>query len=334
MIVFTIFLSSFSFYTYQLIYSPNLLIDQPDRYLPISKNTTFKDLQNVLYDEDIVNDLVAFSFLARIKKYDLNIKPGMYLLKSNMNNRDALNLLKSGSQVPIDITFNGVRKLDELPGIVGPQVDFDSTDLAEFLGNKDLAMKYEFDSLSFISMFIPNTYEVYWTLSPEDFVKRMNREYKRFWNEDRMNQARELGLSPLEVSILASIVEKEVSKIEELPIVAGLYINRLKRNIHLQADPTLVFASGDFGIHRVLNKHKEIDSPYNTYKYRGLPPGPICMPEISSIDAVLNYKKHNFLYMCAKDDFSGYHVFARTLREHNINAAKFQRALNRERIYR
>jgi UPF0755 protein len=179
-------------------------------------------------------------------------------------------------------------------------------------------------------MFIPNTYMVYFNVIPDDLINRFNKEYHRFWTVERLDKARSLGLTPIEVSILASIVQAEISEEEEGPIVAGLYLNRLKKDIPLQADPTLVFATGDFTIKRVLNVHKEIDSPYNTYKYTGLPPGPINMPYISSIDAVLNYKKHDYLYMCAREDFSGFHNFASTMDEHLKNARRYQRALTAE----
>ena len=192
---------------------------------------------------------------------------------------------------------------------------------------------YGFTPENFKAMFIPNTYEFYWTTSAEEFVERMNNEYNKFWNDERKTKAGQIGLSPVEVSILASIVQAEVSKNEELKTVAGLYINRLKKGIMLQADPTVKYAVGDFAIKRVLNKHLEIDSPYNTYKYAGLPPGPINFPEIQAIDAVLNYEKHNYLFMCAREDFSGYHNFAVNNAQHARNAAKYREALDRNRIF-
>jgi UPF0755 protein len=179
-------------------------------------------------------------------------------------------------------------------------------------------------------MFIPNTYEVYYNITPAQLIDRMHDEYELFWNEERRKKAEAIGLTTVEVSVLASIVQAETIKRDEAPVIAGLYINRLKKGIPLQADPTLVYAVGDFTLKRVLNEHKEVDSPYNTYKYRGLPPGPINMPEITSIDAVLNYKPSNYLYMCAREDFSGYHNFTSNLAEHNRNAHRYQQALSRE----
>jgi UPF0755 protein len=190
--------------------------------------------------------------------------------------------------------------------------------------------EYGFNKDNIICMFIPNTYEVYYTISADQLIERMYDEYQNFWNEERKQKANELGLSPIEVSILASIVQAESIKRDEAPIIAGLYLNRLKQGIPLQADPTLVFAVGDFTIKRVLNEHKEVESPYNTYKNKGLPPGPINMPEIATIDAVLNYKPSNYLYMCAKEDFSGYHNFTASYNEHLKNARRYQAALTRE----
>ncbi|MEQ6167156.1 endolytic transglycosylase MltG [Ekhidna sp. MALMAid0563] len=334
LVVFTMMLSSFAFYTYQILYTPNVLIEQDDRYFAIPKGTTFKQLQNKLAEERIVNDLVSFSFLAKLKDLDTNVKNGMYLIKGDMTNIELINLLRSGSQTPIQLTFSNARLLKQLPKILTNSLEIDSADLAPILLADTTAAHYGFTEETFISMFIPNTYEVYWTITPKGLLDRMKMEYERFWTDERKQKAANLGMSQSEVATLASIVQGETNKMDEAPTIAGVYINRLKRGIPLQADPTLVFAIGDFSIRRILNKDKEFDSPYNTYKYRGLPPGPINLPGIPALNAVLNYEDHNYLYFCAKADFSGYHVFARTLSEHNVNARKFQRALNRERIYR
>lgn len=330
LLIFGILISSFTFYGYQLIKAPNILVDKPDREVIIAPSTTFRELQSLFNKEEITHNIVAFSFMAKLMDYDKKIVPGKYLLKQNMTNLEAIRLLRSGNQLPVNITFNNIRLKDDIGKKItlntGITVDdFDSA-LATFVKeNKD-----GFTDQNVIAMFIPNTYQVYYTISAKALVERMHQEYNSFWNSDRLSKAKALGMTPMEVSILASIVQAESVKTDEGFIIAGLYINRLKRGIALQADPTLVFASGDFSIKRVLNIHKEIDSPYNTYKYRGLPPGPINMPFIRSIDAVLNYKKHNYIYMCAKEDFSGYHNFASTLKAHNINATKYQKALSIE----
>jgi len=334
LVVFTMMLSSFAFYTYQILYTPNVLVEQEDRLFSIPKGSTFKDLQNRLANERIVNELVSFSFLAKLKDLDTNVKAGMYLIERDMTNIELINLLRSGSQTPIRLTFSNARLLNELPKKLTYGLEIDSADLAPILLADSTASKYGFTPETFISMFIPNTYQVYWTTTPEELLDRMKYEYDQFWNETRVKKAEALGMTKMEVATLASIVQGETNKMDEAPTIAGVYINRLKRGIPLQADPTLVFAIGDFSIRRILNKDKEFDSPYNTYKYRGLPPGPINLPRIPALDAVLNYEEHKYLYFCANADFSGYHVFARTLSQHNINARKFQRALNRERIYR
>ena len=210
----------------------------------------------------------------------------------------------------------------------------DSIDIANLLTEKSILQEYNFTKQTLPALFIPNTYQVYWNISAKDFLNRMFKEYKRFWTEERQNKAKAIGLTPIEVSILASIVEEETNNKSEKPMVAGLYINRLKKGMPLQADPTVKFAWQDFTLRRITNKHLTIDSPYNTYKITGLPPGPIRIPSPEGIDAVLNYSKHNYLYMCAKEDFSGTHNFASTLSEHNRNARKYWDALNKRKIYK
>lgn len=334
MIVFAVMLSSFAFYTYQLLYTPNFQIDREDRLLDVPRGTTFKQLQNRLYDEGYVNDLVAFSFLARVKNLDESLKAGMYLIRKDMSNMEVVNMLLRGTQEPVKLTFSNARMVGDLASVLTRTLEMDSAELAPYLLSDSVARLYGFDAQNFISMFLPNTYEVYWTVRPMDLLDRMKLEYDRYWNEDRKRLADSIGLTPQEVATLASIVDWETNKMDEAPRLAGVYMNRLKRGIPLQADPTVVFAVGDFSIRRVLKKHTELDSPYNTYMYPGLPPGPIMLPSIASVEAVLHHEAHKYLYFCAKDDFSGYHAFAKTLIEHNQNALKFQNALNQERIYR
>lgn len=334
MIVFAVLLSSFAFYTYQVLFTPNILVGKEDRMFAIPKGTTFNELQRRLVEEDIVNDLVSFSFLAKIKDLDTHLKAGMYLLKKDMSNLEAVNLMNAGLQTPVKLTFTSARTIRELPARLTGSLALDSADLAPLLFSDSVARSYGFDSANFISMFLPNTYEVYWTIEAKELLDRMKKEYDRFWTEERLAKAQEIGLTPQQVAVLASIVSGETNKMDEAPRIAGVYINRLKRGIPLQADPTVVFALGDFSIRRVLNKDKEFDSPYNTYRNKGLPPGPINMPSITVLESVLNYEDHRYLYFCARADFSGYHAFAKTLTEHNSNAREFQRALNAQRIYR
>lgn len=334
-VIFSVLLSSFSFYLYQTLKSPNILVQKEDTFLHIYPGTSFDQLQDSLYHLGIVNDLVSFSMLAKYKGYAESVKSGRYLLKSNMSNLEAINLLRSGNQVPVNITFNNVRLISELPDKLCANIALRTGELAVKLSDSTVAAAYGFDTENLISMFIPNTYEVYWDISADQLLDRMHREYLNFWDDQKKQKADSLGLTPQEVSVLASIVYAESQQhTDELPRIAGLYLNRLDRNMALQADPTLRFALGDFTIKRVLNEHKEIDSPYNTYKFTGLPPGPIRSPSIAAINGVLNHEKHNYLYMCAKEDFSGYHNFATSLAQHNRNAQRYQRALNQARIYR
>lgn len=333
-VVFTVIASSYTFYIYQVFHTPNLQVEKSDIYFPIYKGTSFKMIQNQLSTSGIINDLVSFSLLAKLKNYHESIKPGMYLIKKNMTNNEAINMFRAGRQVSINVTFNNLRKIEELPAKIEAFFEFDSASLAHELLCTQCAAKYGFSKDNFIAMFVPNTYEFYWTTTPVAFIKRMKKEYKKFWTEDRKKTSVTLGLTPVEIITLASIVEKETKYDTEAARIAGTYINRLKKGMKLQADPTLIFAHDNYNIRRVLNKDKAIDSPYNTYKYKGLPPGPICMPSITTIDAVLNYERHTYLYFCASSDFSGYHTFSDTYKDHLSNAKKWQKALNRKKVLR
>ena len=333
-IVFSILLTSFIFYFYQVFFAENILVEKGDQVILIEEEMTFKELQDVVYEGQIVNDMLSFSFVAKILDYQENMKPGLYLLKKDMTNLEAVRLLRSGAQIPTTVTFNNVRLKEDLAGKITKNIGLDSAQFLKMLYNDSIISSYGFNQENIMSMFLPNTYEVYYTISAKGLMDRMHQEYEQFWTEERKEKADKLGLEPVEVSALASIVQAETIKADERPKVAEVYLNRLERNIPLQADPALVFAVKDFTIKRVLNVHKEVDSPYNLYKYRGLPPGPINLPEISSIDAVLNHDSHNYLYFCAKPDFSGYHNFASTLKEHNRNAAKWYAALNQAGIYK
>jgi UPF0755 protein len=326
----SVLLITFTFYAYQISFTPNILVGKEDRYIFIPQDADFDKVQEILHEGEYVQDLISFSFLSRLMDYDKRVKPGRYLLRANMNNITAIRFLRSGEQEPVRITFNNVRLISELPKKITQNTGIKPEAFEAALANYLMHNTDGFTQHTLVSMFIPNTYEVYYTITAEQLIERMHDEYSRFWNAERKQKAEAIGLSPIEVSILASIVQAESIKRDESPVIAGLYINRLKQGIPLQADPTLVYAVGDFSIKRVLNLHKEVDSPYNTYKYKGLPPGPINMPEISSLDAVLNYKPSNYLYMCAREDFSGYHNFTASYSEHLKNANRYQQALTRE----
>ncbi len=332
LVVLMIMFISFSFYAYQIVYTPNLLVDQEDREFYIYHGDTFEDVKEGLYP-DYVNDLMSFAFMAKLMNYQENVKPGKYTIKANATNYETIKMLRGGEQTPVNITFSNVRLLEELSEKVCDNIELEAAQFDYLLFDPETPEKFGFDRESFRTMFIPNTHEVYWTISAEQLLEKFKKEYDKFWNESRMDKAIALNMSPAEVSVLASIVQAETRHNDESPRIAGLYLNRLKMGMPLQADPTLIYAVGNFEIQRVLNVHKEIDSPYNTYKYAGLPPGPINFPSIISIDAVLNHEDHKYIYMCAREDFSGYHNFTASLREHNNNARKFQQALNRARIY-
>lgn len=302
-------------------------------YIYIDESKSYADLLAQIKDSAKVDNLSHFETLAGMMDYNQNLKTGRYAIKPGMNIYEAIKLLRRGEQTPVKLTFNNIRTKEDFAQRIGDQLMIKPEALEAALNNEQTTGELGFDAKTIPAMFIPNTYEFYWDTGMDNFLKRMKREYDKFWTEGRLNKAKEIGLTPIEVSTLASIVEEECMYTDEYPKVAGLYINRLNRGQALQADPTVKFAVGDFGLRRILFKHLEVESPYNTYKHTGLPPGPIRIPSIKGIDAVLNYAKHDYLYMCAKEDFSGYHNFAKTHAEHEQNATRYRRALNERRIF-
>lgn len=334
-IAFSVLLTSLSFYFYQAFFAANILVDRETPvFLKVPKDAEYKQVLDSLVQNNIINDIVTFSFVAKVMGYQESVKPGNYRIQPRLSNKDLVTLLRSGRQTPVNITFNNIRTHEDLAIKITQNLEIKPDEVMDLLQDEEFIAKYGFDSHTIMSMFIPNTYEVYWNTDALSLFDRMHKEYERFWTAERIQKAETMNLSPLEVSVLASIVQAETSKADERSKVAGVYVNRLHRNIPLQADPTLVYALGDFSIKRVLNVHKDIESPYNTYKYAGLPPGPINLPEINSLDAVLNYQEHNYLYFCAKEDFSGYHAFATNLRDHMNNARRYQNALNASKIFK
>ncbi len=315
---------------YKRIFAPNVF--PQELYLNIPTGSNYVDVLTILIEKNIVKDKSSFDWLARKMKYDKNIHPGHYKLTPGMSNKDLITLLRSGKQTPVQFIFNNLRLPAELASEISKTIEADSTSVMNLFNDDVYLKQYGFNSENCIAMFIPNTYEFYWNTSAKKLMDRMAKEYKAFWNPSRKLKAKTNGFTQAQVSVLASIVEQETHRDDEKPIIAGVYINRFKKGWKLEADPTLVYALGNFSIQRVLNQYKEIDSPYNTYMYAGLPPGPICIPSISSIDAVLNYTKHEYLYFCARDDFSGYHCYAKTYPEHLLNAKRFQKELNRRKI--
>ncbi len=313
---------------------PNVRIElqKAQSFLFIHTGATFDQVLNTLTQERYLQDVKSFEWMADKMNYRSHIRPGKYLLKDGMSNRELLTMIRAGRQTPTRIIFHNVRFKTDLALDVSSQIEADYSSILNLLDSDVYLGQYGFNSQTVTAMFIPNTYEFYWNTSADLFLERMHTEYKKFWNDIRLNKCTRIGMSQIEVSILASIIEEETQKNGEKPIMAGVYINRLNKGMPLQADPTVRFAFGDFSIKRILTKHLETNSPYNTYKYSGLPPGPICIPSITSIDAVLNYQRHDYLYFCAKEDFSGYHNYARTLEQHNRNAQKYQKALSKAGI--
>jgi UPF0755 protein len=307
----------------------NKQFDQGYLYIPTGSN--LDDVVAIIKAQRILNNTESFKWVASKMNFK-NIKPGKYKITKGLSNIELVRLLRSGKQEPIKLTFQNIRLKTDFAGYIGKNFEIDSLAFLNMLDSIDLVRQYGFDEETIFCMFIPNTYEMYWNTSKEKFFERMQKEYVKFWHTERIAQAKTIGLSPVQVSILASIVDQEALLNREMVRIAGVYMNRLNRGIKLEADPTVIFANGDFTVKRVLYKLLQKDSPYNTYKYSGLPPGPICMPSVAAIDAVLHFEKHNYIYFCAKEDFSGLHNFASNVTEHQMNARKFQQALNNRGI--
>ena len=320
---------------YNRVYQPNVILNYEDEtYVYIPTDAVFDDVENILLEAGILRNPASFRWVSEQKKYIHRIKPGRYLVTNHMSNNDLVNLLRSGRQTPVNILFNNIRNKEQFAGKIASQLELDSLELLEAMLDTSFLYPLTMNEFTIASLFIPNTYEFYWDVPVERFLDRMSAEHHFFWNKDRLGRAKKMRLSKEEISTLASIVEKETIKKDEQPKVAGLYINRLRQGIKLESDPTVIFAVGDFSIRRVLNKDLKIESPYNTYKYKGLPPGPISIPSIQAIDAVLNFQTHDYIFMCAKHDFSGYHNFSRTYFGHLRNARRYRKALSERGIKR
>ena len=319
---------------YNKIYKVNTV---KEGFLYIPTNSTFTEVENLA--RPFLNRVKPFIWVANKKNYPNTIKPGKYFISEGMNNNELVNLLRSGKQIPVKVSFNNQDTFQKLAGRISQQIEADSISLLNSFNNQEFIQQNGFNQYTAIGMYIPNTYEFFWNTSADAFVKKMLQEYKIFWNTSRLEKAKNQQLSPIEVMNLASIVQKETAMVSERPIVAGLYLNRLHNNWPLQADPTVIFAlksklGEDTIIKRVLKKDLEIASPYNTYKNIGLPPGPITMPDITSVEAVLNAKQHDYYYMCASITKIGEHEFAKTLSQHNRNAVKYQNWLNKQAVNR
>ncbi|MDO6517089.1 endolytic transglycosylase MltG [Zobellia uliginosa] len=327
----------FAYKVYNAVFSPNTSFNNEKAYVFVPSDASFGDVKELV--EPLLKDPESFEQIAIRKGYAANVKGGKYAIVKGMNNNDIVNSLRS-KNVPVRVAFNNQETIADLAGRIAMQIEPDSLTLLEAFTDEAFLKANGFGEATRLAMYIPNSYEFFWNSSAEEFRDRMLKEYRRFWTEERLAKAKKLGLSPEEVITLASVVHKETAKVDERPRVAGVYLNRLQRGILLQADPTVIYAlkkhTGNFKavIKRVLYKDLELDSPYNTYKYAGLPPGPIAMPDISAIDAVLNPEKHDYLYFVANVENFGYHKFAKTLAQHNRNKAQYVQWINSQKIKR
>ncbi|MDR0691693.1 MAG: endolytic transglycosylase MltG [Prevotellaceae bacterium] len=320
---------------YYTNYASNVSLPDKAVYLYVRPGADFNEVLDSLRSLRVLKDERTFISVAVHKNYSDNIHTGRYKLTDGMNNKQLVHALILGEQEPVRLTLSGnIRTNRRLAALLSRYIQPDSLAILQALNDTQRTAAYGFTPATIMGMFIPNTYEVYWNISVDGLLQRMKREYDAFWNAERREKAAAVQMTPQEVVTLASIVCEESLKADEMPRIAGVYVNRLRKGIPLQADPTLKYAAGNFALRRVLTRHIAIDSPYNTYKYAGLPPGPICVPPPVAIDAVLNYETHQYLYFCAKADFSGYHSFSKTLAQHNQYAREYQQALSRNRIYR
>ena len=321
------------FSTYKKIYSENIFI-KDTQYLYIRKGADFKEVTDSLYKNFDVKDKTMFEFVANRKNYPSKIRPGRYKIPDKSSNNSLINLLRSGEQSPVKVNLDNLHTVQQLCAKVSKQIDIDSVKLLTLLQDDDFLKDYGFDKNTCAAMFLPDTYQFYWNTSEEKFIEKIYSYYKQFWTENRLKKASQINLSPIEVSILASIVQKEQAQFkDEQPIIAALYLNRLKIGMPLQSCPTLIFAIGDYSIKRVTSKILALDSPFNTYKHTGLPPSPICFPEKSAIDAVLNPDNNDYIFMCAKSDFSGRHNFSKSYEDQKRFARDYQKALDRIGIH-
>jgi len=323
-----------AYWAYGNIFSPNTTFEKDEINIQIPKGSSFEGVLQIFRNQNVLKNEASFNRVAGWMNYQRAIVPsGNFDIKKDWNNKQIITKLRSGIQKPKSVTFNNVRTIEELMGPLSAEIGLDSVELVSYFTDPIVQSKLGFTKETMLSLFIPNTYQIYWDISPEKLGQRMLSEYKSFWDKNkRRNKAAELEMNQNEVYTLASIVEKESQNGPERPIIAGLYLNRLQQNIPLQADPTVVFANGDFELRRVLNKHLAYDSPYNTYIYPGLPPGPIYMPSIESIDAVLNAENHDYIFMCAKPGYGTKHAFAKTNRGHEKNARKYHQWLSQQGI--
>lgn len=320
----------FAYQKYSMIMSPNVPENLGSNIVYISSNSSFNDVVEILDRNNQIKDTVSFRKVSEMMNYKRSVmRAGRYKITPTWSNRSLIGHLRAGKQESINLVLNHGWLLEDVAAKASQFIEADSSDLIHLFLNEVYIKKSGYTTETLMSLFIPNTYEFYWNTNEKVFFERMVKENNRFWNTNsRLSKAKKLGLTTNQVYTLASIVEKEISKNTEKKRVAGLYLNRIRIGMKLDADPTAKFATRDFKATRILYKHIRFDSPYNTYLHKGLPPGPISMASIKSIDAVLDSEKHNFYYMCVEPDNPGYHVFAETLTEHNRNAKRYHHWLD------
>ena len=332
-LLFSLVSAMFSYYVWQVFKTPNFRVEANQPFeLFIPEKASYETILDTLKKHDLVRDQLSFRFLAKVLNYPEKIRPGRYIIHSEMGNWELLRKLRNGRQDAYKVVINNFRLKEDMAGRIANQTAYDSAAIYAILDSTELMQQWGFNSETSPAIFVPNTYEVNWTTSFPEFLEKMNKAYVKFWTSERKSQAEKLGLTPVQVSILASIVYGESKNSKEQARVAGVYWNRLQINMPLQADPTVLFAWKDFTIKRVTGKYTALNSPYNTYRNTGLPPGPISVVPSDVIDRVLNLEHHQFLYFCAKEDFSENHSFAVTYKEHMQNAANYQKALDQRNI--
>ena len=318
------------YYAYSLLFGTAVF---KETTLFVRSGSSYEQLLETLNEEQLIQNEKVFNLLADKMNLKNNVHSGKYVIAEGTSLYDLIATLRGGLQTPVKLIINNVNFKADLAGRISEQIELDSLEIYQFLNDEEQLKALSYNKDNILCLFIPNTYEVYWNISLEAFIKKITSEHANFWTAERKSKAEALGLNENKAFILASIVEKEYKFGEERPRIAGVYVNRLNKGMKLQADPTVKFALGDLSLKRILTVHTEYDNPYNTYFYAGLPPGPICLPETSTIDAVLNAEEHDYLYFCAKEDLSGYHVFNTTYTAHLQTARLYQAALNKLKIY-
>ncbi|HRS17920.1 MAG TPA: endolytic transglycosylase MltG [Bacteroidales bacterium] len=329
-----VLLVSGSWIIYSFFFKPSVhFTNGSDSYLfAIPTGSNISNVIEKLQKETQWNSTTGFMILSKVLDLENHIYPGLYKLSANMNNKDLALLFRSGKRETVDVVIRFGRYAQDIARTIAPKLEADYDELTALLQNSSFLDSLGFTKETAICLFLPDTYEFKWNTNAIEFIQRMHKEYNTFWNNERLQKAQSIGFTPQQIMTLASIINQETNKNDEKPKIAGVYINRLKQNMPLQADPTVKYAVGDFSLKRIYHGHLQVNSPYNTYRNIGLPPGPICTPQKSDIEAVLNYENHSYLFFCARPDYSGYHNFAKTYNEHLQFAGAYSKWLNQEQI--